>query len=196
MLTVTARQMSPAPDPVPGFRLRLRAATQADHDRVEAAFDRLDLTSPDGLARFLTAQAEAMGTVHAALGPDGLWPHRIETLRSLLTADLADLGRPPVPPARAATVLPHPVGAIYVLAGSRLGAAVLVVRQRKARDLGVQAARRYLSSTLPPGAWRQVCADLDAIDDPEEAQRIVEAARWTFRVFGRAAMKVLDCTDV
>lgn len=199
MLTTTGRGIRgrASPEHAPGFRARLRKIVSADHDRVEAAFERLDLTRSDDLVDFLLAHGFALGTVRPALGPKSEpWPVRIDHMLALIATDLAAIGR--VPPASFATEPPalHPLGPIYVVAGSRLGAAILSDRLGRAHDPRVRQAARYLSWRLPRGAWRGVCESLDAIGDPAEARAIIEGARWAFGVFERAALEIREGVHV
>lgn len=184
-----------APGPAaPGFRIRLRAATRCEHDRVEAAFERFDLARRDGLAGFLAAQALSLAIVREGLEVFP-WSERIDRMLGLIESDLATLRRPlPHLPAGASPGA-HPLGPVYVIAGSRLGAAILRGRLRHADDPLVRQARRYLSWRLPRGAWARVCADLDAIVDPDEARAVMAGARRTFGVFERAALQIAGEVD-
>lgn len=113
------------------LRQHLRVATQAAHDRVDAAASGFDLSGRDGYRRFLTAHAAALFPLEAALDGYGAerllpdWPLRRRA--QALAADLAALSAEPgqtftLPPLSDEAAV---WGVLYVLEGSRLGARVL-----------------------------------------------------------------------
>ena len=142
-------------------RAYLRAITRDAHDRVDAGFSAFDLTSIEGYADFLVAQAAAFLPVEAALDRAGAadvlpdWPQRRRS--GALKSDLAALGRsvpdPVVPPvyADAASVW----GGLYVLEGSRLGGAMLD------RVAGPGFPRSFLAPSAEKGHWRQFVAAVE-----------------------------------
>jgi len=160
----------------------LRAATQADHDRVDALFAGCDLADRDDYVRFLLAHARALPAVEAALaGRGGLpdWRPRAPVLRE----DLAELGAP-WPQALAFDLPADPGagwGALYVLEGSRLGGVML------SRQVGAGLPARYLGAAHRPGEWRALLGGLDAAaDGPGWQDAAVAAARATFDLYARA----------
>ncbi len=170
-------------------RSALRAATRADHARVDALFSDSDLASRAGYARFLARQAAAHLPVERAIDAAGAealvpdWPARRRA--PLLLADLADLG--PTTIAEERFLLPGGeaalLGAVYVLEGSRLGGAVL--RQRVGPGLPV----RFLSPGRQ-GGWRSLVALLDCALRTESAlAEAIEGARSTFDCFACAAKR-------
>lgn len=174
-------------------RTRLRADTQAEHERVDQLFSRFDLGTADGYAAFLTAQAAAFLPVEAALDEAGAsdivsdWPARRRG--ALLRDDLRALGRP-VPAqgpddcrlSGSADLL----GALYVLEGSRLGGALLK------RQVAPDRPRRFLDAPQLPGTWRSLLMLLDKeLHRPEELRAAVGAARGVFRRFEAAALAEL-----
>ena len=174
-------------------RQALRAATAAEHDRVDALFSAYDLGGARGYARFLAAQAAALLPVEAALDGAGAadllpcWPERRRG--ALLAQDLSRLGLPPpapVPPppfADAAALL----GGIYVLEGSRLGAAVL------RRGLPDSLPQAFLCAPQPRGAWAKLLAKLDsALNGEGELISAVTSAKRTFDCFAAAAQQGKD----
>jgi heme oxygenase (biliverdin-IX-beta and delta-forming) len=174
-------------------RFALKAATQAEHDRVDALFSRLDLANGDDYRLFLTAQAAAHLPIEAALDAAGAervladWPDRRRG--DLLRADLAALAAdqplhldPPVLETDAAIL-----GAIYVLEGSRLGGAILK------RQLPADAPRAFLDPGQARGRWRKLLEKLD--EDLYEPGRIglaADAARHVFSRFHRAGQIYLQ----
>lgn len=162
-------------------RHALRTATAPDHARVDEAFSRFDLSSPQDYARFLQAQAAAVLPVEAAIDlviddaviPD--WPQRRRA--HLLLQDLGDLGAEPPQTDQfpSFVALAETLGAIYVLEGSRLGGGLL------ARTVPSDLPRRFLG-TSDPARWRALIEVLDRMlvsDCQREAS--IDAAR---RVFG------------
>jgi heme oxygenase len=162
----------------------LRRVTAPDHEGVDAAFGRFDLTKAAGYTGFLSAHARALPAVEGALaGIAGLPPLRPRT--PLIAADLAalDLEMPaPLaidPPADAASAF----GMAYVIEGSRLGGGMLAKRVPP----GMPSA--YLSATHLPGEWRAFGQALDAAagDDPAWIVRAVAAANGVFNLYREAA---------
>lgn len=167
----------------PGLTGRLRAETRSDHDRVDTAFSRFDLSRRDGYAQFLVAQARVLPAVEALLDPGGLmsgWRGRTAALRQ----DLRDLAI--APPALIPPLISEGQaarwGAFYVLEGSRLGGAVLA---RRVPD-GLPTA--FLGAAHPPGAWRELLARLDALElSAPELVQAVQGAKAVFAAFARSA---------
>lgn len=161
---------------------RLRAATGPDHDAVDAAFGRFDLTDRGDYAAFLTAHARALPAVEAALERfDALPmpPHR----REALAADLAALGiAMPEPLPFALADADAAWGALYVTEGSRLGGIMLAGR------VGAGLPSAYLSARHEKGAWRALLAAIDAaVTTPDAIDRAVAGARATFALYAQVA---------
>lgn len=104
----------------------LREATSAAHARLDAVAEGLDLSDSTVYGRFLMAQAGPVFALEEALEAAGVaeavhdWPRR--SRRTALHHDLDALGlHVPAASARVSEVF----GALYVLEGSRLGAAAL-----------------------------------------------------------------------
>ena len=169
-------------------RQALRAATVAEHERVDALFSAWDLGSEAGYGRFLAVQAAAFLPIEAALGDAGAaealpcWPQRQRS--ALLAQDLARLGVP-----CAAPVAPPPfadeaalLGGIYVLEGSRLGGAVL------RRGVPAHLPQSFLSAPQPRGSWAKLLAKLDsALNGEGEFISAVTSAKRVFSCFAAAA---------
>ncbi|MDE2405933.1 MAG: heme oxygenase [Sphingomonadales bacterium] len=168
-----------------GAHARLRTATRAAHDVVDAAFARFDLHARDGLAGFL-------GAHHAALAP--LWPawRRFveEELRlaapdypAMLAADLAELEVPPPAPVAA----PDGIGDAavgYVVTGSRLGLATLARQGFWGQTQGL--AGRYLQDDRGRAVWAGLRDWLG--DQPAATGDVLAAdAMRVFTVFAQAA---------
>jgi len=164
----------------------LRAATRANHDRVDALFGCFDIARLEDYRRFLRAHATAFLAVETALDAIGLerlvddWPERRRN--ALIRADLESLGEiPPEPAAFPIASDAAAIGAAYVLEGSRLGGALL------ARRVGDGLPKEYLATPLPAGAWRKFLEELDsALDEPAMVADAAEAARAVFDRFEAA----------
>ena len=172
-------------------REQLKAATQAAHDRVDAAFDH-DLANPITYVAFLTAQAAAYFPVEQALTDGGaarLIENWDEARRApLLTADLATLDCVPSDPISPPEYRGEAavVGGLYVLEGSRMGAAVL--RRRVLPGLPIA----FLSARAEPGSWTRFIASLDQLlYSPQRLDAAIQAASATFACFERAAKLVV-----
>ncbi|WP_439816131.1 biliverdin-producing heme oxygenase [Zavarzinia sp. CC-PAN008] len=155
----------------PSIRARLRAATAARHAQVDEGFAAYDLATPAGYGAFLATHAAALLPLEAALEQAGVadllpdWPQRRRS--AALLQDLADLGVDPGPSvtialdADAAALL----GTLYVLEGSRRGAAYLLKAVAQGRDPKVQGAVRYLAHGRGQGLWPGFVARLEADED-------------------------------
>jgi heme oxygenase len=150
---------------------------------VDAAFSSFHLADAEGYGRFLTAHAQALPAVEAALADiEGLPPLRPRT--ALLHADLEALGL-----ALPDTLhLPAPAdagsafGMAYVIEGSRLGGGLL------ARQVPAGLPHAYLSATHLPGEWRALGQALDAAaTDDDWITSAVAGAKRVFDLYAQAA---------
>lgn len=194
---------APPPDRPSGVRetrgaLRglLRERTREAHERTEAAFSFHDVTEPEGYVRFLLSHAAVVPTVEDALTVGGAqtllpdWSKRRRT--PALLSDLAQLGL--IPPHSAVNVSLHGrermLGALYVLEGSRLGAAVLVARMVSRPALASSAPRAYLNYGAGERLWASFLRVLDEFRGDERS--VVEGALITFDLFETAARSTVD----
>lgn len=171
-------------------RTALRTATAADHDAVDRAFGRFDLSDRDDYARFLTAQAAAFLPVEAALDrAPGIalvedWDQRRRS--DALTGDLAALGVAPPRPLAAPPLADAEavLGALYVLEGSRLGGSLL------ARGVPDDFPRAFLAPAHS-ALWRGLLAMLEnrLVTEGQRANAIA-AARAVFALFEKGARDV------
>ena len=161
---------------------RLRSATAADHDAVDARFGRYDLSDADYYRAFLIAHAKALPAVEAWLTAiPGL-----ATVRSRgteLAADLAALGED-MPAPMAFDVLASAAagwGAMYVVEGSRLGGIML---SRSVPD-GMPSA--YLGAKHLSGEWRALLTAIDG-ETADEAwvEQAIVGAKAAFDLYRRA----------
>ena len=151
---------------------RLRAHTASAHARVDAGLDgglrdaRAYATYLDGMAQFLDAAAKVIG--------DEPW---LTDARRHLASDRGQATFTATPPPDGSGTDPAKVaGWRYVVAGSTLGARLLL---RDARALGDGAMRgtAFLSSFAASDAWVRCLAQLrDAAFDEVSRQRACDAA--------------------
>jgi heme oxygenase len=162
--------------------MALRNTTAEDHEVVDAAFGRFDLTSADSYKQFLMAHARVLGSLESAVA--NLWPAWRPRF-PLLQADLADLGV-------VVSTSEQPVagsdaerwGMLYVLEGSRLGGGIL--SGRVASGLPI----RYLSAAHEGGSWRHFGEALEQAGAPEGddwREAVVAGAKLAFARFANAA---------
>ncbi len=171
-----------------GLRLRLKNETSLGHDRVDADFASLPMDTKQGFATFLTAHHLAwslLGTtweqfVQYELGL------RPPPYLSLLRDDLAEvLGDRDLPQPLEAALPDCHAGIVYVLAGSRMGMAVIRRRPNWARES--QRGQRFVEDGSGPTVFRAMVGYLDeSTQGRVDAPAAIEAAKWTFSLFGRA----------
>ncbi len=172
------------------LRDRLRADTADRHRRIDALLSALSLGEQDGYRRFVQIHAlairhlEGLIAVHAwpsdyPSPPSFLAPLRFD-LDALAIAETGDLSSAPAPA--------EPVGAVYVLAGSRAGAAYLrrLAAPGVARDKP-PAGYRYLFDRSLDAYWPKMRRRLAGVSaDTGLADRIVESADTAFACFEAA----------
>ena len=179
---------------VDGIRDKLKAATAAAHHALDERLSVFDLTARAHYRRFLEASAAALLPLEAALRKAGIadmfedWPLR--TRSAAITADLNQLGG-------TVNLLPLPaepldrcgvLGTLYVLEGSRLGAAYLARMVAASADPRVRAATRYLCHGSGQGLWRSFLDRLERepVSAADERAMIVSAQQ-AFAMFAAAA---------
>ena len=85
----------------------------------------------------------------------------------------------------------HPVGIIYVIAGSRLGGTVLHKRWQQADDSNVRLAGRFLSRMTHRSCWTDFLVQVsNAQISQSEFIDIVESAKGCFSIFEAACQDV------
>lgn len=173
----------------------LKQATAADHARLDARLGAFDLRDVNGYRRFLEANAAALLPLEGALVAAGVrdllpdWDRHART-RSIL-GDLSAIGGTPGlldPPVLDGTLAM--LGTLYVLEGSRLGAAYLLKHVRRATDPRILDATAYLAHGTGQHLWPDFLAVLEnhagTLDDEAD---IVEPARRAFDLFSQAAAR-------
>lgn len=174
-------------------RAALRAATAAEHERVDRLFGAYDLSSRTGYRAFLLAQAAAFLPVERALAAAGAgrlvpdWPERIRG--HLLRADLAELDAGE-PEAICSPRIDGPagvIGAAYVLEGSRLGGAVLK------RALPARFPQSFLAAPQQPGSWRKLLEIMDKVlYGAGSIEAAAGVARQVFECFAAGGRRYLE----
>lgn len=170
------------------IRSWLRESTRDAHARVDDAFGSFRLDARASYAAFLSAHARALLPLEhwidaADLLPD--WTGRSEALRR----DLVALSVSVTPTSDLDWHSTHAsrLGALYVLEGSRMGAAVL------ARGVPDQLPNGYLTSRAAPGQWQTLLHLLESKGSeggaPWRAQAL-EGASSAFALFHAAAQEV------
>lgn len=179
----------------PSLRTILKEATAADHARLDAQLGGFDLHDLAGYRRFLEANAAALLPLEGALVaadvrntfPD--WDRRARS-RAILE-DLAAVGGRPVP--LDPPVLdgrPAVLGTLYVLEGSRLGAAYLLKHVRQASDSRILNATAYLAHGAVQQLWQHFLAVLERHSgEMQNEDDVVIPARRAFDLFFRAAQR-------
>ncbi|EHJ60473.1 heme oxygenase protein [Novosphingobium pentaromativorans US6-1] len=179
---------------VPDMLTELRAATAEAHARLDRAFGALDLADRDGLTRFLSAHAIGMEPLFPAfrsfvedeLGmacPD--YPAMLrEDLRSL--GDDQD-GLPQLAVAPALRAPRAQVGVSYVVAGSRLGMAVLRRQGYWGDRTASGTAGRYMEDESGHAVWKSLMPWLKGQSfDQGEREAVTAAALAAFSSFASA----------
>ncbi|WP_294190387.1 biliverdin-producing heme oxygenase [uncultured Sphingomonas sp.] len=163
---------------------RLRDATRASHDAVDAAFGGYDLSNRDDYRRFLGAHARALPAAEQALGALA-FARTLPPRTPLLEQDLADLGEQ-MPGSLSFACADEAAlwGALYVVEGSRLGGVML------SRSVGSDLPHRYLAAAHGPGQWRAIRDAIDAAGrdaSTEWYDALLNGAAATFDLYAQAA---------
>ena len=179
----------------PVLRTILKAATAAQHARLDTQLAGFDLHDLNGYRRFLEANATALLPLEVALVAAGVhdilpdWDRRARTDAILIDLAAVDgAARPLDPPVlanRAAAL-----GTLYVLEGSRLGAAYLVKHVRRASDPRIVGATAYLAHGAGEHLWQTFLTVLEShANEVAYDGEIVRGARRTFEHFAAAAAR-------
>lgn len=176
----------------PALRDILREATAADHRRLDSGLGALPLDTVDGYRQFLEFNAAALLPLEDALTNAGVadllpdWDLRRRT--DAILSDLARLqGTPrlldvPTLPDRAAML-----GTLYVLEGSRLGAAYLLRNLARSNDPRIFRNTRFLSHGAGRQFWPSFLACLESHAEQLDTGRLVKSALRTFGLFEQSA---------
>ena len=175
------------------LRSILRDATAADHARLDATLGAFDLCTVPGYRRFLEINAAALLPLERSLERAGVravlpdWSDRART--AAILTDLARLGG-------RATPLDAPelaggsalLGTLYVLEGSRLGAAYLLRTVKACSDPLISGTTAFLGHGAGRHFWSQYLAALESCADELAEDDLVRSARAAFDLFAHAAV--------
>ncbi|MBR9808032.1 MAG: biliverdin-producing heme oxygenase [Alphaproteobacteria bacterium] len=148
---------------------------------------RQDLTTPEGLAVYLQVNYLALTCLEPVMaGHQDLLAPRLPLPE--IRQDLSALGAPlPQWDERPDPGNPHPLGLIYVISGSSLGARFLYLQWAKTENISVRAAGNYLSSLKAESDWNLFLRHTSDIEtDEAETLQIVRSARVGFSIFSTA----------
>jgi heme oxygenase len=170
----------------------LREGTAAAHARLDGALAGIDLREQQQYCRFLEAQAQALLPLEATLAESGvrrLFPDWEQRFRSrVLVEDITLLGGDVQPFSTLDRLSDDTiVGTMYVLEGSRLGAAYLLKIVQESPDAAVRETTAYLSHGAGTRLWPNFLKTLEsyAAKLPDPAT-MVDAAQQTFALFETA----------
>ena len=179
-------------DQKPLFRSILRDATAAAHAQLDAKLGALNLCTVAGYRCFLEINAAALVPLEASLERAGVrgmlpdWDDRART--DAILTDLARLGgRPGLLDAPELTDRSAMLGTLYVLEGSRLGAAYLLRTVRQCRNPLVSGNTAFLAHGAGRRFWPQYLAVLECHADELAEDDLVRSARSAFDLFAHAA---------
>ena len=174
------------------LRSILRDATAEDHARLDATLGAFDLGTVQGYRRFLEINAAALLPLEQALERAGVcavlpdWDDRART--DAILADLARLGGRPAsldaPELDGHSAL---LGTLYVLEGSRLGAAYLLRTVKACSDSLISGTTAFLGHGAGRQFWPQYLAALEGHADELAEDDLVRSARAAFDLFAHAA---------
>ena len=173
------------------LRLRLREETRDAHASVDTLFGQHDIATREGLSITLQAHAIALRRTLAALPGRQTFAHA-RTLLVMLAAIESDLAALDETPSTADQTeemdsASHPLGLIYVIAGSRLGARILLSDIERSSDPDVASATRYFACPESDEMWKNVSRALKLWTGSEDEEKeIIASAQTAFRWFEAA----------
>jgi heme oxygenase len=177
----------------PSIRTLLRQATATLHEQLDARVMRMLAGGEPGYAAFLRGSAAAVfpleNALEAARVASILPDWELRSRRNALSLDLADLGETvePIPPFTATDTDAFSFGILYVLEGSRLGAALLASRMPKYPSERAGMATRYLKHGAGQGLWPSFLEHLEAAQSVRSApHEAVSGAQSAFAAFAAA----------
>ena len=179
--------------PKPLLRNLLRDATAADHRRLDGRLAALQLKSMAGYRRFLEINAAALLPLESALVAAGVrdvvpvWSLHART--EAILSDLKKLGGRIRPLQAPMLCDPFAVlGTLYVLEGSRLGAAYLLKTVKNASDPMVAGTTAYLGHGAGQHLWASFLSILEShAEELIDEDDLVHPARRAFDLFATAA---------
>lgn len=175
------------------LRTRLRDDLSHVHERLDSRLSLADLTTGQGLRRFLFAQSFGFRQVMARLDdqdPPATAP-LLSRIAEALDADLATLDAPDARDVAGQGARPEadepPLSGLaidYMVLGSGLGTTVLRRSWAEGTDDDVRAAGQYFTLPRPPQPWRDLVMHLgDLPASGDRADRITGDAEQIFEFF-------------
>jgi heme oxygenase len=165
----------------------LREETSDAHTQLDKALISYDLSQKDGLAKYLTIHH--LARQHLTKMLSGLEDLRDDLARlEDLSMDLSTLGAPLpswiITPDKSPK---HPLGLIYVMAGSSLGSKILYKNWESSTDSSVKSANRFVTNAKNNDIWKRFLAYIERNEfSREETEDIISAANFCFTVFEAA----------
>ena len=175
-----------------GLRFRLRRETETAHKRLDDALIKHDLTTLSGLRSYLSVHFLARDylqnimTGYEALRDD---KEKLSNLRA--DFDVLDM---PLPqwkdmPDRESH---HPLGLIYVIAGSALGSKLLYKHWSAASDPDVLEVKNFMTCAKDSRIWADFLVHLNANQfTPAETHDMILGAEYCFGVFEAANNQIV-----
>ena len=164
------------------LRARLRADTRLAHEQLDQEVSRFDLTTPNGLLRFLSMQSAALQTLSASEVSSQMGA-MIRDLIERAALDLRQLESSTQKPAAAIEPV-HPLAIEYAIAGSRLGSQLLKKRWQAATDPQVRRACAYFSAPSYTDTWARFCDTTETMSSTGPlADQIVRDANRIFHLY-------------
>lgn len=165
----------------------LREETSSAHTQLDQALISYDLSQKDGLTKYLTIHY--LARLHLTKMLSSLENLRDDKARlEDLSMDLSLLGAP-LPSWRVEPdqMPKHPLGLIYVMAGSSLGSKILYKNWESSTDSLVKSANRFVTNAKNNDIWRRFLTYIERNEfSSEETQDIISSANFCFAVFEAA----------
>lgn len=180
-----------------GLRLKLREDTKDAHTRLDQALIKYDLTTLSGLTSYLSVHY--LARLHLSEILVGYEYLRDESARlDDLRLDFSTLCvRPPRWETGLINVPQHPLGLIYVMAGSSLGGKILYKNWSATPDPLVKSANHFVTNSKDSEMWTRFLAYIQTEKfSDQETNRIVKSANYCFEVFEAANEQMKDKAHV
>jgi len=167
--------------------------TKTDHDRLDQMITTLDIAQLADFKVFLKMHHCCFVVMRSRAMDQGLSTSALPGMIDSLAADLKVVfgDRHPVDlPIPAAL---DPLSIDYMVAGSRLGSAILRKRWQTSTDPCVQRANTYFGQPVDPTLWPETCRALSAVPTGSaRADAIVKDTKTQFQLFAAAFAKAAN----
>ncbi|WP_156807835.1 biliverdin-producing heme oxygenase [Henriciella marina] len=166
---------------------------------MDALFSQHDLSTRNGLSSVLRAHSVALNrTLSALSNQTSTYAKTLQTMIAAIDEDLKALDEAVPGERHFADPAPdvHPLGLIYVIAGSTLGARILLSDIQASGDPKVAAATRYFACPATSEMWKSVSKTLKCWSgQPHEENKIVTSAQTAFSWFEAAHSTVQKASN-